>query len=144
MRFTGFRGGGRGTLSGDGRLPVGCMIGEGPAAFNYAFDLPPFTRGATTRVVNVPYATVWYCAAHGFYRCRSAASSSGAAQGMGAQEMSDDGALEARRARVAPRIANHLLRRWRDFAEVKSGRFLQRKCRAGIYMDNAERRCGRV
>ncbi|STL71514.1 holliday junction ATP-dependent DNA helicase [Escherichia coli] len=35
-------------------------------------------------------------------------------------EMSDDGALEvARRARGTPRIANRLLRRVRDFAEVK-------------------------
>ncbi len=42
-------------------------------------------------------------------------------------EMSDDGALEvARRARGTPRIANRLLRRVRDFAEVKHDSHLGR------------------
>ncbi len=43
MRSTVFTSGGRGVVSGNGRLPTGYHIGEGPAARSIKIDLPPFT-----------------------------------------------------------------------------------------------------
>ncbi|EBJ1615429.1 Holliday junction branch migration DNA helicase RuvB [Salmonella enterica] len=100
------------------------MIGEGPAARSIKIDLPPFTLiGATTRAGSLTsplrdrFGIVQRLE---FYQVPDLQHIVGrSARHMGL-EMSDDGALEvARRARGTPRIANRLLRRVRDFAEVK-------------------------
>lgn len=104
------------------------MIGEGPAARSVKIDLPPFTLvGATTRagmLTNPLRDRFGIVARLEFYQredlativCRSA-------QLLG-MDLDDTGADEiARRSRGTPRIANRLLRRVRDYAEVKhSGR----------------------
>lgn len=101
------------------------MIGEGPAARSIKLDLPPFTLvGATTRagLLTSPLRDRFGIVQRlEFYSVEDLTSIvSRSAQLMGVQ-MNHDGALEiARRARGTPRIANRLLRRVRDFAEVKS------------------------
>ena len=100
------------------------MIGEGPAARSIKIDLPPFTLiGATTRAGSLTsplrdrFGIVQRLE---FYQVPDLQHIVGrSARHMGL-EMSDEGALEvARRARGTPRIANRLLRRVRDYAEVK-------------------------
>ncbi len=100
------------------------MIGEGPAARSIKIDLPPFTLiGATTRAgsltsplrdrFGIVQRLEFYQVADLQYIVGRSASCLGL-------EMSEEGALEvARRARGTPRIANRLLRRVRDYAEVR-------------------------
>ena len=88
---------------------IDIMIGEGPAARSVKLDLPPFTLvGATTRagMLTNPLRDRFGIVA------RSAALLGITVEPDGAREI-------ARRARGTPRIANRLLRRVRDFAEVK-------------------------
>ncbi|VEB96660.1 Holliday junction ATP-dependent DNA helicase RuvB [Cedecea lapagei] len=100
------------------------MIGEGPAARSIKIDLPPFTLiGATTRAGSLTsplrdrFGIVQRLE---FYQVADLQHIVGRSASVLGLEMSDDGALEvARRARGTPRIANRLLRRVRDFAEVK-------------------------
>lgn len=100
------------------------MIGEGPAARSIKIDLPPFTLiGATTRAGSLtsPLRGRWHRAASGSIQIPDLQHivQPQRARHMGL-EMSDEGALEvARRSRGTPRIANRLLRRVRDFAEVR-------------------------
>jgi holliday junction DNA helicase RuvB len=104
---------------------IDIMIGEGPAARSVKLDLQPFTLvGATTRagmLTNPLRDRFGIVARLEFYDAeqlsriviRSAAL-------LGAQ-IDPAGALEiAKRSRGTPRIANRLLRRVRDYAEVKS------------------------
>jgi len=103
---------------------IDIMIGEGPAARSVKLDLPPFTLvGATTRagmLTNPLRDRFGIVARLEFYNAdeltrivaRSAALLDIAVEPEGAREI-------ARRARGTPRIANRLLRRVRDFAEVK-------------------------
>ena len=103
---------------------IDIMIGEGPAARSVKLDLPPFTLvGATTRagmLTNPLRDRFGIVARLEFYNAdeltrivaRSAALLGIAVEPEGAREI-------ARRARGTPRIANRLLRRVRDFAEVK-------------------------
>jgi Holliday junction DNA helicase RuvB len=101
------------------------MIGEGPAARSIKLDLPPFTLvGATTRagLLTSPLRDRFGIVQRlEFYSeqelhdivCRSA--------GILNLPIDDAGALQiASRARGTPRIVNRLLRRVRDFAEVKA------------------------
>ncbi|OCG22632.1 Holliday junction DNA helicase RuvB [Gilliamella sp. wkB108] len=101
------------------------MIGEGPAARSIKIDLPPFTLiGATTRAGSLTsplrdrFGIVQRLE---FYRVEDLeyiVSRSAKFLGM---DLSDEGAhLIAKRSRGTPRIANRLLRRVRDYAEVKS------------------------
>ncbi|MCZ4058248.1 Holliday junction branch migration DNA helicase RuvB [Pantoea sp. LMR881] len=101
------------------------MIGEGPAARSIKLDLPPFTLiGATTRAGSLTsplrdrFGIVQRLE---FYRVddlQHIVSRSAACLGLA---LSDEGALEiARRSRGTPRIANRLLRRVRDYAEVRA------------------------
>ena len=104
---------------------IDIMIGEGPAARSVKLDLQPFTLvGATTRAgmltnplrdrFGIVARLEFYCAAE-LQRIvmRSA--------GLLNAPIDEAGALEiARRARGTPRIANRLLRRVRDYADVKS------------------------
>lgn len=99
------------------------MIGEGPAARSIKIDLPPFTLiGATTRAGSLtsPRDRFGIVQRLEFYQIPDLQHIvSRSARHMGL-EMSDEGALEvARRSRGTPRIANRLLRRVRDFAEVR-------------------------
>jgi Holliday junction DNA helicase RuvB len=103
---------------------IDIMIGEGPAARSVKLDLPPFTLvGATTRagmLTNPLRDRFGIVARLEFYSpaelativARSASLLNVATDSEGAQEI-------ANRSRGTPRIANRLLRRVRDFAEVK-------------------------
>lgn len=101
------------------------MIGEGPAARSIKLELPPFTLvGATTRagLLTSPlrdrFGIVQRLEFYNVEDLTSIVSRSGRLSGMSVDE---EGAFEvARRSRGTPRIANRLLRRSRDYAEVKS------------------------
>jgi holliday junction DNA helicase RuvB len=103
---------------------IDIMIGEGPAARSIKIDLPPFTLvGATTRagMLTNPLRDRFGIVARLEYYSVEELTSIVARSGrlLGAR-LTPDGAREiARRARGTPRVANRLLRRVRDFAEVK-------------------------
>jgi len=100
------------------------MIGEGPAARSIKLELPPFTLiGATTRAGSL---TSPLRARFGiplrleFYKVEELKDIVIRSAGKLEVEIDIEGALEiARRSRGTPRIANRLLRRVRDFAQVK-------------------------
>tara|TARA_R110002049_G_scaffold23726_30_gene84221 strand:+ start:62 stop:1117 length:1056 start_codon:yes stop_codon:yes gene_type:complete len=101
------------------------MIGEGPAARSIKLDLPPFTLiGATTRagLLTSPLRDRFGIVQRlEFYSEHDLESIARRSAGILNLEVQGDGALEiARRARGTPRIANRLLRRVRDFAEVEA------------------------
>ncbi len=107
----------------DYRLDI--MIGEGPAARSVRLDLPPFTLvGATTRagmLTNPLRDRFGIVSRLEFYTSEELARIVQRSAGLLDVEMVDTGALEiARRSRGTPRIANRLLRRVRDYAQVKS------------------------
>lgn len=101
------------------------MIGEGPAARSIKLDLPPFTLvGATTRagLLTSPlrdrFGIVQRLEFYSVADLTSIVARSAAILGVA---MAEEGAQEiACRARGTPRIANRLLRRVRDYAEVKA------------------------
>ncbi|WP_374403216.1 Holliday junction branch migration DNA helicase RuvB [Niveibacterium sp.] len=104
---------------------IDIMIGEGPAARSVKLDLPPFTLvGATTRagmLTNPLRDRFGIVARLEFYNAEELRQIVGRSAQLLKVGIEDDGALEiARRARGTPRIANRLLRRVRDFAEVKA------------------------
>ncbi|KOO05920.1 Holliday junction branch migration DNA helicase RuvB [Vibrio hepatarius] len=100
------------------------MIGEGPAARSIKIDLPPFTLiGATTRAGSLTsplrdrFGITQRLEYYKIADLQNIVQRSADCLGL---SMDADGALEvARRARGTPRIANRLLRRVRDYAEVK-------------------------
>ncbi len=100
------------------------MIGEGPAARSIKLDLPPFTLvGATTRagaLTSPLRARFGIPLRLEFYNVKDLSTIvTRSAQVMGL-EIDAQGATEiAKRSRGTPRIANRLLRRVRDYAEVK-------------------------
>ncbi len=101
------------------------MIGEGPAARSIKLDLPPFTLvGATTRagLLTSPLRDRFGIVQRlEFYNQRDLAGILQRAAGILKISIDAEGALElARRSRGTPRIANRLLRRVRDYAEVKA------------------------
>lgn len=101
------------------------MIGEGPAARSIKLDLPPFTLvGATTRagLLTSPLRDRFGIVQRlEFYNIEDLSSIVARSARLMGIEMESEGALEvAKRSRGTPRIANRLLRRVRDFAEVKS------------------------
>lgn len=100
------------------------MIGEGPAARSIKLDLPPFTLvGATTRagLLTSPLRDRFGIVQRlEFYTVEELASIVLRSARVLGIEMADNGAFEiARRSRGTPRIVNRLLRRVRDFAQVK-------------------------
>ena len=111
---------------------IDIMIGEGPAARSVKLDLPPFTLvGATTRagmLTNPLRDRFGIVSRLEFYTpdelthivTRSAQLLGVPAEHGGAREI-------ARRSRGTPRIANRLLRRVRDFAEVKADGHITRE-----------------
>ena len=107
---------------------IDIMIGEGPSARSIKLDLPPFTLvGATTRagmLTNPLRDRFGIVARLEFYsEAEIGAIVTRSARLLGAS-LDPEGAREiARRSRGTPRIANRLLRRVRDYAEVReSGR----------------------
>ena len=100
------------------------MIGEGPAARSIKLDLPPFTLvAATTRagLLTSPLRDRFGIVQRlEFYNITDLTTIVSRAARLMGVPMSEDGAVEiARRARGTPRIANRLLRRVRDYAEVR-------------------------
>jgi Holliday junction DNA helicase RuvB len=100
------------------------MIGEGPAARSIKLDLPPFTLvGATTRagLLTSPLRDRFGIVQRlEFYTIEELASIVVRSASVLGIMMEPRGAFEiARRSRGTPRIANRLLRRVRDYAEVK-------------------------
>ena len=101
------------------------MIGEGPAARSVKLDLPPFTLvGATTRagmLTNPLRDRFGIVSRLEFYSSDELTKIVTRSAGVLNVEISPDGATEiALRSRGTPRIVNRLLRRVRDFAEVKA------------------------
>ena len=100
------------------------MIGEGPAARSIKLDLPPFTLvGATTRagLLTSPLRDRFGIVQRlEFYTIDDLQAIADRSAGILNLPIEQPGALQiARRARGTPRIANRLLRRVRDFAEVE-------------------------
>ena len=103
---------------------IDIMIGEGPAARSVKLDLPPFTLvGATTRagmLTNPLRDRFGIVARLEFYTPDELAHIIHRSAKLLNCDIADEGATEiAKRSRGTPRIANRLLRRVRDFAEVK-------------------------
>lgn len=100
------------------------MIGEGPAARSIKIDLPPFTLvGATTRagLLTSPLRDRFGIVQRlEFYKVGDLARIVTRSANVLQVPIDEDGATEiARRARGTPRIANRLLRRVRDYAQIK-------------------------
>ena len=100
------------------------MIGEGPAARSIKIDLPPFTLvGATTRagLLTSPLRDRFGIVQRlEFYSVEDLTKIVSRAARLTGTPIDPQGAREiARRARGTPRIANRLLRRARDYAEVR-------------------------
>ncbi len=101
------------------------MIGEGPAARSIKLELPPFTLvGATTRagLLTSPLRDRFGIVQRlEFYNIADLATIVLRSANLLGIEMDQSGAREvAKRSRGTPRIANRLLRRVRDFAQVKA------------------------
>ncbi len=104
---------------------IDIMIGEGPAARSIKIDLPPFTLvGATTRagmLTNPLRDRFGIVSRLEFYNQEELASIVRRSASLLTVALADEGAEEiARRSRGTPRIANRLLRRVRDYAQVKA------------------------
>ncbi len=104
---------------------IDIMIGEGPAARSIKLDLPPFTLvGATTRagmLTNPLRDRFGIVARLEFYAQDELATIVGRSARLLNIKIEDQGAREiACRARGTPRIANRLLRRVRDYAQVRA------------------------
>jgi Holliday junction DNA helicase RuvB len=100
------------------------VIGEGPSARSIKLDLPPFTLvGATTRagLLTSPLRDRFGIVQRlEFYNARDLANIVQRSATILNVTLEDEGAAQiARRSRGTPRIANRLLRRVRDYAEVK-------------------------
>ena len=111
---------------------IDIMIGEGPAARSIKLDLPPFTLvGATTRagaLTNPLRARFGIVNQLPFYSTEELVRIVKRSAGLLNVKVDEQGALEiARRSRGTPRIANRLLRRVRDFAQVKGNGLVSRE-----------------
>ena len=108
---------------------IDIMIGEGPAARSIKLDLQPFTLvGATTRagmLTNPLRDRFGIVARLEFYTPEELARIVKRSAGLLNAPMDEEGGFEiARRSRGTPRIANRLLRRVRDYADVKGTGFI--------------------
>jgi Holliday junction DNA helicase RuvB len=119
---------------------VDVILGEGPNAQSLRIDLPPFTLiGATTRagLISAPlrdrFEVSFRLEFYGQQELCAIVLRAGRILGI---EIDEDGAREiAKRARGTPRIANRLLRRTRDYAQVKeSGRIDKEIARRSLAM----------
>jgi Holliday junction DNA helicase RuvB len=123
------------------------IIGEGPAARSIKLDLPPFTLvGATTRagLLTSPLRDRFGIVQRlEFYSAADLAHIVGRSARILGLDIDSEGAAEiARRSRGTPRIANRLLRRVRDYAQVKAdGRITGEVAAAALQMLNVDA-CG--
>ncbi|MDR1709899.1 MAG: Holliday junction branch migration DNA helicase RuvB [Candidatus Accumulibacter sp.] len=111
---------------------IDIMIGEGPAARSVKLDLPPFTLiGATTRagmLTNPLRDRFGIVARLEFYTPEELTTIVTRSSQLLQVPVEPAGALEiARRSRGTPRVANRLLRRVRDFAEVRAAGHVTRE-----------------
>ena len=119
---------------------IDIMIGEGPAARSIKLELQPFTLvGATTRagmLTNPLRDRFGIVARLEFYTPEELSRIVHRSAGLLAAPIDEAGASEiARRARGTPRIANRLLRRVRDYADVKAeGRIVRGVAEAALRM----------
>jgi len=119
---------------------IDIMIGEGPAARSIKLDLQPFTLvGATTRagmLTNPLRDRFGIVARLEFYTAEELARIVRRSAGLLNVSTDDEGAAEiARRSRGTPRIANRLLRRVRDYVEVKGdGRIVKAQAELALKM----------
>ncbi|HEX7113653.1 MAG TPA: Holliday junction branch migration DNA helicase RuvB [Steroidobacter sp.] len=121
------------------------MIGEGPGARSIKLDLPPFTLvGATTRagLLTSPlrdrFGIVQRLEFYDQADLQRIVQRSAAILGVAADE--GGAARIAQRSRGTPRIANRLLRRVRDYAEVKAGgRITEEVAQAALDMLDVDR-----
>jgi len=114
----------------DYRLDI--MIGEGPSARSVKLELPPFTLiGATTRagmLTNPLRDRFGIVSRLEFYNNQELTRIVKRSAGLLSVDIDQDGAKEiAKRSRGTPRIANRLLRRVRDYAEVKAKGIVNKK-----------------
>ena len=123
---------------------IDIMIGEGPAARASKIDLPPFTLiGATTRagsLTNPLRARFGIVNQLQFYTPEELSRIVRRSAGLLNVGIDETGAFEiARRSRGTPRVANRLLRRVRDYAEVKhDGRITKEVAAAALKMLNVD------
>ena len=119
---------------------IDIMIGEGPAARSIKLDLQPFTLvGATTRagmLTNPLRDRFGIVARLEFYSAEELARIVHRSAGLLKVDTDEAGAFEiARRSRGTPRIANRLLRRVRDYVEVKGdGRIVKAQAELALKM----------
>jgi Holliday junction DNA helicase RuvB len=119
---------------------IDLMIGEGPAARSIKLDLPPFTlAGATTRagmLTNPLRDRFGIVARLEFYGEQELTKIVQRSARLLKVFLESDGAAEiARRSRGTPRVANRLLRRVRDYAQVKGdGRVSKAVAEAALKM----------
>lgn len=119
---------------------IDIMIGEGPAARSIKLDLQPFTLvGATTRagmLTNPLRDRFGIVSRLEFYSPEELTRIVTRSSGLLKAPIDAEGSFEiARRSRGTPRIANRLLRRVRDYAEVKGdGRITQAMAKAALSM----------
>lgn len=110
---------------------VDIMVGTGPSAHAVHFPLPPFTLiGATTRagMLSAPLRDRFGIILHmEYYEAKDLKEIVLRSSDIFHVEIQEDGAYEiARRSRGTPRIANRLLKRVRDYAQVKSDGVIRR------------------
>jgi Holliday junction DNA helicase RuvB len=108
---------------------IDIVIDQGPNARSVRLDLPRFTLvGATTRIglIAAPLrARFGLVNRLSHYEAGELAEIVRRSAAKLAVDIDDEGALEiARRSRGTPRIANNLLKRVRDYAQVRSGNFI--------------------
>jgi Holliday junction DNA helicase RuvB len=119
---------------------IDIMIGEGPAARSIKLELQPFTLvGATTRagmLTNPLRDRFGIVARLEFYSAEELARIVHRSAGLLEAPIDDAGAVEiARRSRGTPRVANRLLKRVRDYADVKGdGRITKPTADAALAM----------
>ena len=124
---------------------IDIMIGEGPAARSIKIDLPPFTLvGATTRagmLTNPLRDRFGIVARLEFYSAEELAAIVRRSARLLKAQLTEEGAREiAHRSRGTPRVANRLLRRVRDYAEVKgTGQISQSVADAALAMLEVDR-----
>lgn len=111
---------------------VDIVIGQGPTAHPVHFELPPFTLiGATTRagLLSAPLRDRFGIIAHmNYYSKEELAEIVVRSAGIFDTAITPEGALKiALRSRGTPRIANRLLKRVRDFAQVAQKKVIEGK-----------------
>ena len=126
---------------------VDVVIGKGPGATAIPLEIPPFTLvGATTRagLLPGPLRDRFGFTAHlEFYEPRELDTIVHRSAGLLGVELTSEGSAEiASRSRGTPRIANRLLRRVRDFAQVRADGLVDPRGRRGRARPLRGRRAG--